>query len=293
KKKGDRHLSQAIKILMNSFYGVMGSSGCRFYKADLASAITTTGHWLLLGSKEFFENIGYEVIYGDTDSLFVKLKEEENNNLSTVGENLAVKLNKYWQKRLSDDFNTESFLEIEFEKIYTRFTINPARGGDYGAKKRYAGLIEKGGNSEIEFVGMEFVRSDWTKLAKDFQEELYKRVFNNLDVKIWIQDFVTKVKNGEFDDKLIYKKRLRKDTEDYVKNVPPHVKAARLINRTNGTVYYVITKRGPIPVELEHNDFDYNHYIDKQIKPIADSLLNLLGISFDSLFQSEQLNFFS
>ncbi|MGE5409946.1 MAG: DNA polymerase II [Clostridiales bacterium] len=293
KKKGDRHLSQAIKILMNSFYGVMGSSGCRFYKADLASAITTTGHWLLLGSKEFFENIGYEVIYGDTDSLFVKLKEEENNNLSMVGESLAARLNKYWQKRLSEDFNTESCLEIEFEKVYTRFTINPARGGDYGAKKRYAGLIEKDSYREIEFVGMEFVRSDWTKLAKDFQEELYKRVFNNLDVKIWIQDFVAKVKNGEFNDKLIYKKRLRKDTEDYIKNVPPHVKAARLINRTNGTVYYVITKRGPIPVELEHNDFDYNHYIDKQIKPIADSLLNLLGISFDSLFQSEQLNFFN
>lgn len=292
KSNGDKHLSQAIKILMNSFYGVMGSTGCRFFHSSLASAITTTGHWLLLGSKEFFENNGYEVIYGDTDSLFVKLKAEKGNSYLDTGQRLAQELNNYWMRRIKDEFKTESYLEIEFEKIYSRFALTNARGGDYGAKKRYAGMIETGGERKVEFVGMEFVRSDWTKLAKDFQIELYTRVFNNQDVKDWIQDSVYRIKKGEFNDKLVYKKRLRKDSEDYLKNVPPHVKAARMINRTNGIVQYVITKRGPVPIELEHSDIDYNHYIDKQIKPIADSLLNLLGISFDSLFEPEQLSFF-
>jgi DNA polymerase-2 len=80
--------------------------------------------------------------------------------------------------------------------------------------------------------------------------------------------------------------------EDYTKNIPQHVKAARLLPEATGTVYYVITKRGPIPVELKHNDIDYNHYIEKQLKPIADSVLSLLGKSFDSIVESDQMSFF-
>ena len=88
KKKNDKQLSQAIKILMNSFYGVMGSFGCRFYHPNLPTAITGTGHKLLLGSKEFLAEKGYEVIYGDTDSLFVKLKEGEGENAEATGKEL-------------------------------------------------------------------------------------------------------------------------------------------------------------------------------------------------------------
>jgi len=100
------------------------------------------------------------------------------------------------------------------------------------------------------------------------------------------------VKNGEFDDKLVYRKRLRKDVADYTKNIPQHVKAARMLGETSGTVYYVITKRGPVPIELKHNDIDYKHYIEKQLKPIADSVLSLLGKSFDTIVESDQLRFF-
>src|SRR5690606_34506528 len=103
------------------------------------------------------------------------------------------------------------------------------------------------GVEEIEFVGMEFVRSDWTRLAKEFQVELYKKVFAKEEVVGWIRSVVADVKNGKYDDKLVYRKRIRKDIEDY-KNVPPQVRAAKLLNDTSGTIQYVITKRGPIPV---------------------------------------------
>jgi DNA polymerase-2 len=150
---------------------------------------------------------------------------------------------------------------------------------------------------------MEFVRSDWTRLAKDFQVDLYARVFNNEELENWLREIVSKVKAGQFDDKLVYRKRLRKDVEEYTKNIPQHVRAARMLPEStrpgeapsrsrSGTVYYVITKRGPIPVELKHTDIDYDHYIEKQIKPIADSVLTLLGESFDSIVQSDQLSFF-
>ncbi len=292
KKKKDKQLSQAIKILMNSFYGVMGSFGCRFYHPNLPTAITGTGHKLLLGSKDYLAKNGYEVVYGDTDSLFIKLKEGEGKNASENGKRLARQLNEYWREKIEKEYGLKSYLELEYEKYYRKFIITPARGSEVGAKKRYAGLLAVNGEEKLEFVGMEFVRSDWTQLAKEFQVELYNRVFHNKDIEDWLKDFVLKVKNGEFDEKLVYKKRLRKDVEDYIKNIPQHVKAARLLRESSGTVYYVITKRGPIPVELKHNDIDYNHYIEKQLKPIADSVLALLDKSFDSFVESDQMSFF-
>ncbi len=291
KKNNDKHLSQAIKILMNSFYGVMGSYGCRFYHHDLPNAITGTGHWLLLGSKEKLENDGYTVIYGDTDSLFVKLNKKSTGKI--YGEKIAASLNSYWSERITKDFGLDSFLELEYEKYYSKFIITPARGGETGAKKRYAGLLVKDGKDVLEFVGMEFVRSDWTKLAKEFQVELYRRIFNDEDVIDWIKSIVKRVNEGAFDDKLIYKKRLRKNLEDYVKNIPPQVRAAKMIDRNSGSIQYLMTKRGPIPVELKHEDIDYKHYIEKQLKPSADSVLVLLGKSFDSIIDtSNQLSFF-
>ena len=293
KKNNDKHLSQAIKILMNSFYGVMGSYGCRFYHHELPNAITGTGHWLLLGSKEKLENDGYSVIYGDTDSLFVKINKADNRKIK--GEDIAANLNEYWSERISKDFSLNSFLELEYEKYYSKFIITPARGGETGAKKRYAGLLLKNGKEVLEFVGMEFVRSDWTKLAKEFQVELYQKIFNDEDVTDWIKSIVKKVNEGAFDNKLIYQKRLRKNLEDYVKNIPPQVRAAKMIDKNSGSVQYLITKKGPIPIELNHVniDIDYEHYIEKQLKPIADSVLVLLGKSFDSIVDSSnQLSFF-
>ena len=292
RKKKDKQLSQAIKILMNSFYGVMGSFGCRFYHPNLPTAITGTGHRLLLGSKEFLATMGYEVIYGDTDSLFIKLKEGEGENAEINGKIIANNLNKHWSEKISNEYRLKSHLEIEFEKYYRKFILTPARGSEAGAKKRYAGLLKDNGEEMLEFVGMEFVRSDWTRLAKEFQVELYSRIFNNEEIENWLREVVQKVKAGEYDEKLVYRKRLRKDVDEYTKNIPQHVKAARMLPETSGTVYYVITKRGPIPVELKHTDIDYDHYIDKQIKPIADSVLILLGESFDSIVQSDQLSFF-
>jgi DNA polymerase-2 len=291
-KKKDKQLSQAIKILMNSFYGVMGSFGCRFYHRNLPTAITGTGHKLLLGSKDYLANISYDVVYGDTDSLFIKLKEGEGENASEHGKRLAKQLNNYWTEKIKKEFGLKSYLELEYEKYYRKFIITPARGSELGAKKRYAGLLSKNGEEKLEFVGLEFVRSDWTQLAKEFQVELYNRVFHNQDIEDWLKNFVLKVKNSEFDEKLVYKKRLRKDVEDYTKNIPQHVKAAKLLRESSGTVYYVITKRGPIPVELKHNDIDYDHYIEKQLKPIADSVLSLLNKSFDSFVDSDQMSFF-
>ncbi len=266
----------------------MGSYGCRFYHPNLPDAITGTGQWLLKESKLFLEKDDVKVVYGDTDSLFVHVTSKFNNAEET-GKSIAKTLNEYWNNRIKKEFDLESFLEIEYEKHYTKLILTSIRGKEGGAKKRYAGLI---GKDKLDFVGMEYVRSDWTDLAKEFQHELYLKIFNDADYEDWIRQFVNDLLSGKLNEKLIYRKRLRKSSEHYTKTQPPHVKAARMINQKRGTVNYIITKRGPVPEELNPKDYDYQHYIEKQLKPIADSVLALFGKSFDSIVKSKQLDLF-
>ena len=57
-------------------------------------------------------------------------------------------------------------------------------------------------------------------------------------------------------------------------------------------IFYVYTRRGPIPLELEHDDLDYQHYIDKQIRPISEVVLSPLELKFDDIITGNQLDFF-
>ncbi len=198
----------------------------------------------------------------------------------------------YIKKRLRKEFDVESRLELEFEKYYKKFIITRARGGETGAKKRYAGLKEEEGRDVIEFVGMESVRSDWTRLAKDFQAELYKRIFAGGEVEEWIRALVNEVKEGKHNDKLIYRKRLRKEAAQYIKSAPPHVKAARKAGIKKGYVKYIITRNGPEPVDNNTDDIDYEHYVQRQLKPVADSVLELMGLSFDGIIGGNQMELF-
>ncbi|OUR96408.1 hypothetical protein A9Q84_08635 [Halobacteriovorax marinus] len=297
KEEGREHLSMAIKILMNSFYGVMGSPGCRFYHADLPSAITGTGQWILLEAIAYFERQGYEVLYGDTDSVFVKLKQEDSFKIKEKSKELVNGANSYFTKLIKQKFNVESYLEIQFEKVFKKFFLPIARGGEGGAKKRYVGSIQKDLEEELYFSGMEFVRSDWTKLAKKFQYTLFEKLFLEQSLDEYIKEFVESLKNGEFDDLLIYRKRLTKSLDEYTKTIPPHVKAAKILVEKSGrsgdkSIEYIMTASGPFPVELEYSNIDYDHYIEKQIKPLADAVLFIFEKTFDDIICGDQLSLF-
>lgn len=289
----DDHLSTAIKILMNSFYGVMGSPGCRFYHSDLPSAITRTGQWLLLESRAFLESLEYEVLYGDTDSLFVQIASDSSTRIQETGDRLAAQLNQYWTERIRREFDLDSYLEMEYEKHYRKFLLPPARAGG-AAKKRYAGLLTQGETEELHFVGMETVRSDWTDVAKNFQRGLYERIFREAEApEDWIKTFVAELRDGYFNEQLVYRKRLRKPVHEYVKNIPQHVRAARMLDKPGNSVSYVMTLlHGPVPVQKQPTDIDYEYYLEHQLKPIADTVLGFFNTNFDEIVHSTQLNLF-
>jgi len=292
KKEKNQPLSQAIKIIMNSFYGVLGSSGCRFFNPQLASSITKRGHQILQKSKQVIEQQGYPIIYGDTDSVFVLLGENKTkSHCHQIGQELQDTLNSYWTEHLAVEFDIESHLEIEFETHYLRFLMPTIRGAEKGSKKRYAGMINENGEHQMVFKGLETVRSDWTSLAKDFQRELYQRIFTGKAYIEFIKQTHDSLLLGKLDDKLTYTKRLRRPLESYTSTQPPQVKAARKMKNPGRKIEYVITLNGPEPIENSKSTVDYQHYVDKQLAPVADSILYFLDTSFEKI-TARQLDVF-
>ena len=293
KKAQNAPLSQAVKIIMNSFYGVLGSSGCRFFDPRLASSITRRGHEIIQRSKDWIEEHGYQVIYGDTDSVFVLLGPDyDEAAASVVGKELAQGLNQWWIEYLNHKYALLCHLEIEFETHYLRFLMPTIRGSETGSKKRYAGSIRKGERIELQFKGLETVRTDWTPLARELQRELYRRIFFEEPWEAYLRDTIADLYAGKLDHKLVYKKRLRRKLEDYTKNVPPHVQAARKLRRAENQIEYLITPQGPEPLTLfeQSNDLrpDYEHYIDRQLAPVADGILHFLNRRFEDVIGQQR-----
>ena len=293
KQMSNRPLSQAIKIIMNSFYGVLGSSGCRFYNPGLASSITRRGHQIITESRDWLKTQGHEVIYGDTDSLFVHLGSEFGEEPAVeTGHRLAWKLNAWWKDRIRQEFRLESFLEVEFETHFIRFLMPTIRGAVTGSKKRYAGTVRKGaGEFSLVFKGLETVRSDWTPLARSFQQELYRRIFFNKPYRSYIKEITEQLKSGELDNQLVYRKRLRRPLESYQRNIPPHVQAARKSGVKSRWVKYCITLNGPEPLDNITSPLDYRHYMERQLAPAADGILHFLDESFEHI-TAEQMDLF-
>ncbi|NWN49619.1 DNA polymerase II [Pseudomonas sp. MAFF 301514] len=297
KREHNAPLSQALKIIMNAFYGVLGSSGCRFFDTRLASSITMRGHQIMRQTRQLVEAQGYEVIYGDTDSTFVWLgKAHSQADAGRIGQALVQHVNDWWREHLRTEFGLQSALELQYETHFTRFLMPTIRGAEEGSKKRYAGLVVRSdGSEDMVYKGLETVRSDWSPLARRFQQELYQRIFHRQPHQDYIRDYVRRTLSGEFDELLIYRKRLRRRLDDYERNVPPHVRAARLADEYNdrlnrprqyqrgGWISYVISVNGPEPLEVRQAPIDYDHYVTRQLQPVADAILPFVNDDFSTL----------
>ena len=306
KKEKNAPLSHALKIIMNSFYGVLGSTGCRFYDPRVCSSITLRGHDIIQRSRDWIEQQGYAVIYGDTDSLFVWLENncvgklaKNQEQCQKIGARLARELNQWWKTLIAAEFEIQSHLEIQFETHYLRFLMPTIRGSEVGTKKRYAGVVDVDGKHELVFKGLESVRTDWTRLAKDFQAELYGKIFAGENYVEFLRATSDAVLAGKRNDDLIYRKRLRRHLHEYQKNIPPQVQAARKYVQRTGKplrrgdwVDYVITLQGAEPVAAQQSPLDYQHYVDKQLRPVADSILHFMEQSLSSLVDN-QLSLFT
>jgi DNA polymerase-2 len=286
RRAGDATGAQAIKILMNSLFGVLGASTCRLFSPAVANAITLAGQHVIRLAVRAVEARGHRVIYGDTDSLFVDAGEPDTARAEAYAEALRRAVGQDVAAALEGEFGCRSHLELEFEKVYARFFMPEVRGSAAGSKKRYAGLV----GDRVEIVGLEAVRRDWSGVARRFQRDLLDLVFHDRPVADFVRGFVADLRAGRHDADLAYRTALRKPLAAYTKTTPPHVQAAR--KRTgppDRIVAYVVTRAGPEVLGETTAPPDYDHYVTHQLRPIADAVLRLLaGPRFDELVGAER-----
>jgi len=304
KKRKDKIASFAIKILMNSMFGVLANPNCRFYSIKMANAITHTGQHLIKLSAKKIEEKGYKVIYGDTDSVFIKCNAENHIEAVKIGEELQKFTNEFFKEYIKKEYHTDSFLEIEFEKVFKKFLMPQIRHSEVGSKKRYAGLIvneddkvhDDKESERIDITGLEYVRRDWTELAKKFQYTLLDMIFHDKgveDIVKYIKGFVDDLKKGKKDDLLIVRKAITKPLSFYTKTTPPHVKAARKLEKLDSNIIdYYMTINGPEPIQFREmkksSEIDYQYYMSKQLEPIADTILVFFQTTFDDILKGSK-----
>lgn len=283
KQRGDRHADQAIKIMMNALFGVLGATACRFFDGEIANAITTFGQQTLHWTRAAFEDEGLVVLYGDTDSVFVELPADASAEAAqAAAEGLRERVEARVKQQVRDAYRVEPKLTLELEHVLERFFMPRVRSGAGGSKKRYAGMV----GGRLLVVGLESVRRDWPAVARRLQEGLLEHVFTDRDPMPFVRDVVGRVREGALDHELVYAKRVRKGSvERYTGAVPPHVQAARKAGAAAGPVIrYVVTRSGPEPVLPGHPmppDIDREHALERVLRPVADAILPEIGHSFD------------
>jgi len=273
----------ALKILANATYGYMAYFGARWFKRECGSSAASFGRYYISKVVEIAKKEGFEIIYGDTDSMMVrfpeKLSEEE---LRRAGEGFEDKVNK----------QLPGIIELEFRDLYEGGIFVTRGKGEIGAKKRYALIDNKG---DLEVRGFETVRRDWCELSKNIQRQVLTTILrekNPVKAIQLVRDTIKKIDERKVSlDELIIYEQLTRPLSQY-KQMGPHVKAAQKL-RDKGipvgegmVISFIIVKgSGSIsdratPVEfVKPNQYDPEYYIHHQVLPASMRVLKALGYS--------------
>jgi DNA polymerase I len=221
------------------------------------------------------EKAGLEVVYGDTDSIFVEYDKKK-------------------VEELSREIHAKLGLEIELDKVYERVLFTEA-------KKRYAGLLPDG---RLDIVGLEVMRGDWAAVAKNVQERVLEIVLKEQSgekAKTFVQQFVQDLrqKRVAYRDLVIWK-TLTKPAEEYEVKAA-HVEAARMLMKKGWELavgdkvgYVVVGGSGPLYERVKpyafasYEDVDIEYYVSKQVVPAAARVLESFGISEEQLLTEKK-----
>lgn len=217
-----------VKELANSIYGVIGNKYFRGFNVNMAESITATGQYLIKHLKEKYEKASRTVVYGDTDSMFVIIKEKEDI------EKVLKETNRYLEEHLRSFGVEECTIEFCLDKFFDKFLIE--------SKKKYVGVS----NGKTIYVGMECVKRDTVPVAANYQKKLIDLLFEERDrVKAmnWILEKRKTVMSEEFriEDITIHKKinkdaKLYKAKKESTKKytAPIHVRIAQTLKNSKG-----------------------------------------------------------
>ncbi|MEM3730468.1 MAG: DNA polymerase domain-containing protein [Candidatus Bathyarchaeia archaeon] len=265
---------KAVKVITNASYGYAGWIGARWYIKPVAEAATAWGRYTILNAIKMAEENGLKVVYGDTDSIFLKYEPEKI-------------------ERFTKEIEEKLGLEIKPDKIYTRIFFTEA-------KKRYAGLLPDG---KLDIVGLEVIRGDWATVAKKVQEKVLEIILKEQSPKKaarFVQQFITELrqKRAPFRDLIIWK-TLTKPVEEYEVKAS-HVEAAKMLMEKGWKLsvgdkigYVVVSGSGRLYERVKpytfasYDDIDIEYYVTKQVAPAAARVLESFGITEEQLLTSK------
>lgn len=256
---------KAVKVMTNAVYGYAGWAGARWYSKEVAESAAALGRETINRAISIAKSLGLDVFYGDTDSVFVNYDQK-----------LVQKFQNEIDKQLG--------LEINLSGVYNRILFTEA-------KKKYAGLRPDG---QLDVVGLEAVRGDWSNLAREVQNTVLRMVLEDAKPSravSYVNDLVHNIRSKNFPlSNFVIWKTLTKPVSGYEVNAP-HVEVAKKMARDGWAVtigdkvgFIVTKKHGKLYQKAEPyyrtstEDIDYDYYIHNQVVPAAERVLAIFGI---------------
>lgn len=277
--------SNAFKVLSASAHGYIGFFGARYYSHEASATILALVRKYNKEVMQVIEKEGYQVIYGDTDSVAFLTKDKTEKEIKEL------------LKKINDSLPGVMYLEID--GFFKRGIWVSTRQGTTGAKKKYA-LIDK--NGELKIRGFETVRRDWCPLSRELQNKVLEKVLNegNEEKSIeYVKTVIEKIKKREIElEKLIIKSQLKKPLLEY-KAISPHVVAAKKmieggkqVNQGELISYYVAEGKGKLvrdKVKLPDEKGEYNieYYLEKQILPALENIFQVFNIKIKEIINKK------
>jgi DNA polymerase I len=264
---------QAVKVIMNSLYGVLGWNRFRLYDREMGAAVTATGRDVIEFTEGVTTEMGKSVIYGDTDSVMISL----GDSLST-GEaidrsfELEERINDAYDEFAREELNAAQHrFQIEFEKLYRRFF-------QAGKKKRYAGhIVWKEGKEvdDIDITGFEYKRSDIAPITKEVQREVIEMIVMGEDreeIKSYVHEVIEKFQTGEIDAEQIgIPGGIGKRLDNYDTDTA-QVRGAKYANMLLGTNFQRGSKPKRLYLDRVHSDFFERIEEEEGLSPAEDPL---------------------
>jgi DNA polymerase I/DNA polymerase-2 len=247
---------QAVKVIMNSLYGVLGWDRFRLYDKEMGAAITATGREVIKFTERVANRLDYTVAYGDTDSVMLELGPDVSKEAAIEQSfELEEQINAAYDEFARDELGaTEHRFQIEFEKLYRRFF-------QAGKKKRYAGhIVWKEGKDvdDIDITGFEYKRSDIAAITKEVQREVIEMIVtgeSKEEITSYLADIIDDFSDGDLSlDDVGVPGGIGKRLTAYETDTA-HVRGAKYANLLLGTNFGRGSKPKHVYLEKIHPDF--------------------------------------
>ncbi|MFC1723498.1 DNA-directed DNA polymerase [Nanoarchaeota archaeon] len=286
KKKFLDARQESLKVLANSYYGYLAFFGARWYSKDSARSVTAYGRHYIHQVIEAAKAKDFEIVYGDTDSIFLKLGGFDENEAMNFIDDVNAKL--------------PGVMELEFEGMFPRALFVAMKGDDGGAKKKYAMIDEKG---NLIIKGFEMVRRNVSLIAKEVQQEVLRIILKENQPELafeYAKEMINKLRKKEIlTDELVISTMLTKSIDSY-ESIGPHVAAAKLMKQKGMAVvpgmiirYVVgvgkdkIRDRVKLVSDVKKGEYDAEYYVSHQVIPAVDKIFEVLGFDVKSIAEGK------